>query len=88
MPDKTEALKALELIKKSGFPKDAEWTIAHEIVQDREGVPIFDAIHALLHRLEGDYNNAAYWDRRAGTNFGRHGPETEIEQLEKMVRSA
>ncbi len=41
------------------------WTKAHEIVQDEEGV---DAawVHAYLHRVEGDLGNAGYWYRRAG----------------------
>ena len=86
MPDKTEALRALELIRESGFFHDADWTMAHEIAQAHEGEPVFDAIHAMLHRLEGDTSNAAYWDRRAGTNFGRHGPDAELKKLEEMVR--
>jgi hypothetical protein len=42
-----------------------DWTRAHEIVQDEEGV---DAawVHAYLHRVEGDLGNAGYWYRRAG----------------------
>src|SRR4051794_21991319 len=42
-----------------------DWTKAHEIVQDEQGV---DAawVHAYLHRVEGDLGNAGYWYRRAG----------------------
>ena len=39
---------------------------AHEICQSHEGEAMFDWIHALVHRIEGDDGNAAYWYRRAG----------------------
>ena len=42
------------------------WDQAHEIVQEREGQPDADWVHAWLHRVEGDVGNAAYWYRRAG----------------------
>ncbi|QNH63046.1 hypothetical protein [Hymenobacter sediminicola] len=43
-----------------------EWETAHDIAQQHEGDPLFDWLHALLHRQEGDTSNAAYWYRRAG----------------------
>ena len=43
-----------------------EWSTAHDIAQAHEGNPLFDWLHALLHRQEGDMGNAAYWYRRAG----------------------
>lgn len=43
-----------------------DWNRAHECVQQNEGVPRCDLVHAHLHRLEGDPANAAYWYRRAG----------------------
>lgn len=42
-----------------------DWTAAHEIAQSREGTPDYDALHAYLHRVEGDTWNAGYWYRRA-----------------------
>ena len=42
------------------------WDCAHEAVQQHEGDPRCDLVHAHLHRLEGDEANAAYWFRRAG----------------------
>jgi hypothetical protein len=42
-----------------------DWSKAHEIAQAHD-----DAssawVHAYLHRVEGDSDNAAYWYRRAG----------------------
>ena len=43
-----------------------EWDRAHGCAQQQEGDPACDWVHAHLHRLEGDLNNAAYWYRRAG----------------------
>lgn len=43
-----------------------EWQGAHAIVQDLEGDPAADWVHAWLHRIEGDLGNAGYWYRRAG----------------------
>ena len=41
-----------------------EWDRAHALVQEEPGA---DAawVHALLHRAEGDVENAAYWYRQA-----------------------
>jgi hypothetical protein len=44
-----------------------DWEKAHEIVQDREDRD-GALVHAYLHRKEGDFGNAGYWYRRAGTN--------------------
>jgi hypothetical protein len=56
------------------------WTRAHEIVQDEEGV---DAawVHAYLHRGEGDLGNAGYWYRRAGKPVATGTVEDEWEQM-------
>jgi hypothetical protein len=35
-------------------------------VQQAEGTPSCDHVHAFLHRQEGDLGNAGYWYRRAG----------------------
>ncbi len=42
-----------------------DWDAAHDIAQTREGTPDYDALHAYLHRVEGDQGNAGYWYRRA-----------------------
>jgi hypothetical protein len=41
-----------------------EWEKAHNIVMD-EGGKDCAWVHAYLHRLEGDLENARYWYRRA-----------------------
>ena len=42
------------------------WDRAHSCVQQAEGTPRCDHVHAYLHRQEGDLGNASYWYRRAG----------------------
>jgi hypothetical protein len=43
-----------------------DWERAHRCVQQREGEPDCDLVHAHLHRVERDLANAGYWYRRAG----------------------
>jgi hypothetical protein len=43
-----------------------DWAQAHGCVQQHEGDPACDRVHAHLHRQEGDLSNARYWYRRAG----------------------
>ena len=38
-----------------------EWRNAHDICQRAEGNKEHDWIHALVHLIEGDHANAAYW---------------------------
>jgi len=42
-----------------------DWQGAHELVQALEGAAAA-RLHGLLHRMEGDLDNARYWYRRAG----------------------
>lgn len=46
------------------YERHGNWNRAHEIVQDIETREAA-AIHAYLHRREGDLANAQYWYRRA-----------------------
>jgi hypothetical protein len=57
-----------------------DWTRAHEIVQDEEGV---DAawVHAYLHRVEGDLGNAGYWYRRADKPVASGAVEAEWDKV-------
>ena len=87
MPEESDAKRALDLIEASGFRWNATAEAAHEIAQAHEGVAIFDAIHAMLHRIEGDTGNAAYWDRRAGTDFGGDSFAAELASLRAMAET-
>jgi hypothetical protein len=43
-----------------------DWEAAHRIVQEHEGEPIANWIHAVVHRMEGDRENASYWYQQCG----------------------
>ena len=55
-----------------------DWSRAHELVDHLES-PDGMAVHAYLHRKEGEQWNADYWYRRAGRSF--HRPQLEEEWL-------
>ena len=46
------------------------WKKAHELVMDLDDKVAFH-IHGLVHRLEGDIENARYWYARAGVPLSR-----------------
>jgi hypothetical protein len=58
--------KALKALQAGAFRTGPQWDEAHNICQAHEGEAVFDRIHALIHRIEGDAANAGYWYRRAG----------------------
>ncbi len=58
-PDRGAAVKAL------WWAARADWTQAHKVAQVDDGAPAA-WVHAYLHRVEGDPENAAYWYARAG----------------------
>ena len=53
-----------------------DWARGHELVNELE-TPDAMAVHAYLHRKEGQDWNADYWYRRAGRKF--HRPELDDE---------
>jgi hypothetical protein len=57
-----------------------EWDKAHSIVQDENAT---DAawVHAYLHRVEGDLDNASYWYRKAGQKVAKDSLEAEWERI-------
>jgi hypothetical protein len=56
------------------------WARAHELVDSLE-TPEGMAVHAYLHRKEGEDWNADYWYGRAGRQFHRPSLEAEWEAL-------
>jgi hypothetical protein len=47
---------------------------SHQLAQSVEGNPLGDYWHAIIHRREGDWNNARYW-------FGHVGPAPILVQV-------
>lgn len=60
-----DIVDVLEALKADQLKQGDAWRRAHELAQRHEGEPAYDRLHALLHRIEGDEPNAAYWYRRA-----------------------
>jgi hypothetical protein len=50
------------------YERLGDWDKAHKIIQDIETAEA-SAIHAYLHRKEGDESNARYWYGQAGRVF-------------------
>ena len=57
-----------------------DWEQAHTLIQDIE-TPDAAAIHAYLHRKEGDIWNADYWYRKAVKNQTGYFPDQEWKEL-------
>jgi len=57
-----------------------DWARAHELVNELETTDAM-AVHAYLHRKEGDVSNAAYWYRRAGRRAERGALASEWSKL-------
>ena len=72
--------RALDALAVEGFRLGPAWQSAHELAQAHEGERIFDRLHALCHRIEGDDGNARYWYRRASADpfEGAFAEEAEL----------
>ena len=61
-----------------------DWDKAHAIVMGMRDKLAF-RIHGLLHRIEGDLDNARYWYDRAGVPFGKSAA-SEIEEIAAALK--
>ncbi len=68
-------------LKALWYDANGNWQNAHEIAQMDEGNPLYDRIHAYLHRKEGDIFNAKYWYRRINLAFPAITLEQEWKEL-------
>lgn len=69
-----------EILKALWYEKKGNWDRGHRIAQkiaSSEG----SAVHAYLHRREGDIGNARYWYARAGRDEFKGGLDEEWESL-------
>ena len=57
-----------------------DWNKAHKIVMD-EGGKDCDWVHAYLHRVEGDLDNARYWYRQADRPASAEPPAAEWDAI-------
>jgi len=63
-----------------------DWPRAHALVDELETVDGM-AVHAYLHRKEGQASNADYWYQRAGRRFHRPTLEAEWKALVEALLS-
>lgn len=63
------------------------WKQAHELVDELESKDGM-AVHAYLHRKEGEQSNADYWYARAGRGFHRPDLDDEWRALVEALVSA
>ncbi len=63
-----------------------DWTRSHALVDELDTTDGM-AVHAYLHRKEGQASNADYWYERAGRRFFRPTIETEWQTLVEALLS-
>ena len=63
-----------------------DWARGHDLINDLE-TPDTMAVHAYLHRKEGEQWNADYWYRRAGSRYRRPTLEAEWQALVEALLS-
>jgi hypothetical protein len=75
----SSSLKALALIAAG------DWDGAHTLVQD-DASPKAAWVHAHLHRIEGDEDNARYWYGKAGKTPATGDFDTERQAIEQTLK--
>ena len=62
---RTPPAGSTQLLEALWYEAHGDWERAHKIAQSQKGKAAA-AVHAYLHRREGDLSNADYWYERAG----------------------
>lgn len=63
-----------------------DWEDAHVIAQRHEEDPMACWIHAVLHKIEGDEQNARYWYRLARQSYEAYpDPRAELATLKAAL---
>jgi hypothetical protein len=63
-----------------------DWEGAHRIVQVHENDAMACWIHAVLHKIEGDKENARYWYAQAGQAYEAYAdPKAELATLKAAL---
>ncbi len=66
--DKRTLISATMSLADDDFMTGKNWQVYHDLYQMNEGQQTYDLVHGLVHLIEGDLSNAAYWFQRAGVN--------------------
>lgn len=79
-------MTAAELLAAIDAAIAGRWEDAHRMVQQDETDPKAAWIHAVLHKSEGDLENARYWYRRAGrTADVSRDPQDELRAIRASI---
>jgi hypothetical protein len=78
MESQSHHRKALDLAQAG------KWDQAHEIVQSHSD-SLSCLIHAYIHRVEGDLDNAKHWYGQAGSTMPDVDRDAELKQLFSML---
>lgn len=68
--------------------QDNQWEASHNLVQQDNDHPLACWIHAVLHRIEGDLRNAAYWYGRAGREVRDGDTMAELQEISQRLEAA
>ena len=74
LTEEIAALPSSSAVKTGLFLLNDDLASGHTLAQSLQGQPLGDFWHAIIHRREGDWNNARYW-------FGKAGPEAILVQI-------
>ena len=64
---------------------DGNWDEAHKLVQQCSADELSCLIHAYLHRIEGNIDNAKYWYSHIGIDMPNNNLEDELDRLYTMI---
>jgi len=74
------------LIEAIDWAIGGEWEKAHATCQKMEGDTTADWLHAILHKIEGDEQNARYWYRRSGQSYESwNDPVEELKAMKAVM---
>jgi len=75
-------------IKILDLARDGNWDEAHKLVQQCTDDKLTCLIHAYLHRIEGNMDNAKYWYSRIGVDMPNNDLEDESNRLYTMISNS
>ena len=81
LTEKITALPVSAAVRTGLFLLNDDLASGHALAQSLQGDPLGDFWHAIIHRREGDWNNARYW-------FSKAGPEAILTQIYGLDRKA
>lgn len=84
------AISREDLKRAAALAQSGDWDGAHKIVQQDEADPLSCWLHACLHKIEGDTDNARYWYARSGGRAytDHHDPRAELAAIAAALKSA